>query len=78
MLSILIGDSPEHLINLTNIKNLLITLSESMETTSIFDIDTNIILRKTDVESLADWISSMVNILTSSYDELPEIELSHS
>jgi hypothetical protein len=78
MLSIVIGDSPEHLINLTNIKNLLITLSESMETTSIFDIDTNIILRKTDVESLADWISSMVNILTSSYDELPEIELSHS
>jgi hypothetical protein len=77
MLSIVIGDSPEHLVNLTNIKNLLITLSQSMETTSIFDIDSNIILRKTDVESLADWISSMINVLTSSYDELPEIELSH-
>ena len=78
MLSIVIGDSPEHLVNLTNIKNLLITLSQSMETTSIFDIDSNIILRKTDVESLADWISSMINVLTSSYDELPEIEISHA
>jgi hypothetical protein len=78
MLSIVIGDSPEHLVNLTNIKNLLTTLSHSMESTSIFDIDTNIILKKSDVESLTDWISSMINVLTSSYDELPEIEISHA
>jgi hypothetical protein len=78
MLSIVIGDSPEHLVNLTNIKNLLTTLSHSMESTSIFDIDTNIILKKSDVESLTDWISSMINVLTSSYEELPEIEISHA
>ena len=69
MLSIVIGDSPDHLLNLTNINNILTTFSLSMNDSAVFETSNGNTLTKSDIDNLNDWISSMMHVLTASYDE---------
>jgi hypothetical protein len=69
MLSIVIGDSPDHLLNLTNINNILTTFTLSMNDSAVFETSNGNTLTKSDIDNLTDWISSMMHVLTASYDE---------
>ena len=69
MLSIVVGDSPDHLLNLTNINNILTTFSLSMNDSAVFETSNGNTLTKSDIDNLNDWISSMMHVLTASYDE---------
>jgi hypothetical protein len=69
MLSIVIGDSPDHLLNLTNINSILTTFSLSMNDSAVFETSNGNTLTKSDIDNLNDWISSMMHVLTASYDE---------
>ena len=69
MLSIVVGDSPDHLLNLTNINNILTTFSLSMNDSAVFETSNENALTKSDIDNLNDWISSMMHVLTASYDE---------
>lgn len=60
MFAIIIGDSPDHIINLNNIDAILTYVKETVSDNAILSIDENTTLTKSEISHLSEWVKDMI------------------